>query len=132
MVVANLEYKVQGQSTGSVTGQEIAHIILNEMKLRVRVALFAVGAVLALYGLGLVNPGILVFENHRRLMNYSYDCDRDLHFASGFPAAGRSGKSLARSETTRKTVAHRASSKTRLQIADVFIARPLHRLCRTG
>jgi hypothetical protein len=59
-------------SRRGLTGQEIAHIILNEMKLRARLGLLAFGAFLALYGLGMINRGILVYENHRRLTNYSY------------------------------------------------------------
>ena len=47
-------------------------MIRSKMKLRVRLGLLAFGAVLALSGLGLVNRGVLWYENHRRLTNYSY------------------------------------------------------------
>jgi hypothetical protein len=52
--------------------------------------------------------------------------------AAGIPATDWPGKSPVRSETTGKTSAPGASSKSPLQIADASIARPLHKLRRSG
>jgi hypothetical protein len=48
------------------------------------------------------------------------------------PATDWPDESPLRSETTEKTSAAGASSKSPLQVADFPIARPLHKLCRTG